>query len=313
MCGAGAIAPPGLTGCTGWETVSARAQEERSSRATFGSTTPTHLTRTFYIPRHDETTSNISIFDISSQYTETVGRQKIGSASYIVSLATMPKPQENGTGLMAAYDGTCMYKVSFRNTVGGSDVAILKSISVASQSSSATQPPTEAFIAAIIIMSNHDGNAATAGKETTVSISYPISPTRFQRTLYVHPYFAFQSPEDISISFEWQMHPLSHGRLRYTLARISRARPVDESAKPVTPSDDDILAIYHDIGKGISLPLSQNEGVLLISSVVGPELENIVVLSALGMLWQLRRLIKIGKGGGILSKISKNRPFDLLK
>lgn len=142
---AGAIPPPGLTGFTGWETVSARAQEERSSRATFGSTTtPAHLTRTFYIPRHDKTTSDISIFDISSQYTEVTGRQMIGSASYVVSLATMPKPQENGTGPITAYDSTSVYKVSFRNAVSTSDVAISKSISVASQSSSAAQSPTEA-------------------------------------------------------------------------------------------------------------------------------------------------------------------------
>lgn len=124
MSEAAGVSPVGMMGLTGWETHSALAQEDRSRRPGIGSTAPAHLTRALYIPRHDGSTPNLSIYDFGTQYTEAVGQCAIGSARYILSLGQMPKPHANG--------GACVYNVGFTDV--DSDAAGLKSISVAPSS-----------------------------------------------------------------------------------------------------------------------------------------------------------------------------------
>jgi hypothetical protein len=148
--------------------------------------------------------------------------------------------------------------------------------------------------AAVITMKRHE-ETEKAKEPTIMSISYPIEPLTWSKSVFVHPYFAFQSPDDEGSYFEWQMHPVPHGRLRYTLVRVPRVKPSNSSAQPGIPSDDNILAIYHHIGDGVSLPLPYSEGVLLLSDM-NLTTELMVVASVFGMLEQLRRLSKTGKG-----------------
>lgn len=147
-----------------------------------------------------------------------------------------------------------------------------------------------------------------------MSMSYPVTPLTWKKTVYMHPYFAFQPPgEDKAyLYFEWQMHPVPHGRLRYTLVRVPRGPSADSPGKPGIPSDHDILAIYHHIGDGVSLPLPYSEGVLLLSADMNPVTEAIVVASVYGMLGQLRRLSNAGKGS-VGSKKSKNGGVGFIK
>ncbi|KAL5363068.1 hypothetical protein BJX96DRAFT_155119 [Aspergillus floccosus] len=303
----------GVMGLTGWEIHSARAQEDRSRRPGIGSTAPEHLTRAFYIPHHDESTSRLSVYDISSQYREAVGQSAIGSARYILSLGRMPKPHANG--------GASVYNVDFTDV--DSDAADLKSISVV------PSPPIQSHVeanvtietardkASVIRAKREQGNTVLVAENTAMSMSYPIPPTTikdgFRRNVFEHPYFAFQIPGQDSPSLEWQIHPALHGRLRYSLVQIPPAQSSAAPAGSGEPPGNDIFAIYHHIGEGVSLPLPYSEGILLLSSDMDAATETNLVASVFGMLWRLRRLCNTGKGIGTDSKSPSKGRFGLMK
>lgn len=146
-----------------------------------------------------------------------------------------------------------------------------------------------------------------------MSTSYLIPPTTWKKKVYVHPYFGFQIPGENGIFLEWQIHPVSQGRLRYTLVRNPQARGAGDGATPIISPDEDILAIYHHIGDTISFPLPASEGVLLISPDMDSATEAIVVASALGLLWKLRLLCKSEEGTGSNSKVSKKGGLGFIK
>jgi hypothetical protein len=127
-----------MAGATGWEIHAARAQEERSGPG-FGSTTPSHLTRVLYIPRHDGSASHHSLHDISVPYKETVAQRVMGTASYVVSLGQIPKPPASGS------ECAILYNVEFKEA-GASGAASLNTISVVPSSSSSGQGLVEADV-----------------------------------------------------------------------------------------------------------------------------------------------------------------------
>jgi hypothetical protein len=167
----------------------------------------------------------------------------------------------------------------------------------------------------VIRLKRQQGNA-TAAEDADMSLSYPIPPTTikdgFRRKVLKHPYFAFQIPGQADASLEWQIHPTLHGRLRYSLVRIPQAQSSAAPAGPGEPSENDVLAIYHHIGEGVSLPLPYSEGVLLLPPDMDAATEAIVVASVLGMLWQLRQLCRTGKGIGPVSKSPSKGRFGLM-
>lgn len=119
----------------GWDTYASRSQSEHSSGLGTGSSTPAHLTRALYIPHHDESTSHVSVFDVSTQYTQSIQQRGMGSASYIVALGRMPKPQVNDPAARVEYN------VELR-VATGNDGQALSLTSVAPASS--TESPVEA-------------------------------------------------------------------------------------------------------------------------------------------------------------------------
>jgi hypothetical protein len=119
----------------GWDTYASRAQSERSSGPGTGSPTPAHLTRTLYIPHHDEGTSHVSVFDISTQYAESIQQRGMGSASYVVALGRMPKPEVDDPAASVEYN--VKHKDATEN-----DEQALKLTSVAPASS--TESPVQA-------------------------------------------------------------------------------------------------------------------------------------------------------------------------
>lgn len=89
----------------GWEAYSSMNQQDRNSwRSTAVSlgrelsSTPTHLTRVLYIPRHDRQTSELSLYDITQEYGRAVGDVPMGSSMYTVKLemAKVPKTEKEG-------------------------------------------------------------------------------------------------------------------------------------------------------------------------------------------------------------------------
>lgn len=99
---------------SGFEVVTARNQEERSSGPGAGSPTPAHLTKILYIPHHEEGTSHVSVTEVTAQYKESVKERGMGSASYVVALGRMPKPQAGGTE-QATDENAALYNVDFKD------------------------------------------------------------------------------------------------------------------------------------------------------------------------------------------------------
>ncbi|KAJ5665283.1 uncharacterized protein N7477_007731 [Penicillium maclennaniae] len=306
-----------MSECTGgWETVSARNQEERSV-ADIGSSTPAHLTRVLYIPYHDGTTSHHSIHEVTGQYKDTVGNRVMGTASYAVSLGKIPKPQMIGDGIATPYENEIFYNVHF--VKAGDSGTPLTSIMVTPSSSKSCPVLVETDVAsseavskATTITMKRQEDTTMAERPTTMTMSYPIAPLTWRKTVFVHPYFAFQPPEEEKAYFEWQMHPIPYGRLRYTLVRVRGMQSTEDRTQPDLPSDHEIQAIYHHIGDGVSLPLPYSEGVLLLAGDLKPEIETMIVASAFGMLGELRRLSKPGKTAGS-GKESKEGRFGFVK
>jgi hypothetical protein len=133
------------SGVGGWEVVTARNQEERSSGPGLGSPTPAHLTRALYVPHHDESTSHISVFEVTEQYTESVKERGMGSASYVVALGRMPKPRANSTGSPTGAT-EILYNVNFKD-------AALNLTSVPSSSSTESLVETNVYVLALFPMS----------------------------------------------------------------------------------------------------------------------------------------------------------------
>ncbi|GFF65676.1 hypothetical protein CNMCM6936_008796 [Aspergillus lentulus] len=111
-----------------------------------------------------------------------------------------------------------------------------------------------------------------------IGISYPIPLLESQGGTAKLPYFHFRMPSGTEMTqFDWQVQPVEHEPLRYTLMR----RSVDE-----TETKAEIHATYHHR----STRLSHSEGIFLLPPCTDPRSEAMVVASVLGMLWRLRFL-----------------------
>lgn len=159
-------------------------------------------------------------------------------------------------------------------------------------------------------MAKTDANTATEGSfsiklastnpffaNVPVLTSYPIPDTTTQAGTARHPYFSFSLPTDTSTVFQWQIHPLRHGALRYTLVAVDlrpgAAQPTENassSAADAAENPDQIIAIYHHIGLATNLFMGHSEGVLLLPAEGSHDatLEAVIVASLLGLLWRLR-------------------------
>jgi hypothetical protein len=120
------------------------------------------------------------------------------------------------------------------------------------------------------------------GLRMKMDIFFPIPNSARGNKTISHPYFTLTPsiPDTkVTTQFEWQIHPLRDGILRYTLVQN------DENL------GSSICAIYHHMGWDLSLSLGYSEGVLLLPEAAKPiELEGIVVASLIGILKQLRML-----------------------
>lgn len=65
--------------------------------------TITHLSRVLCLPRHNDTTTHLPIYEVGSLYRNAMGSTPIGSSSYTIRLCLMQKPREDGLNARVAY------------------------------------------------------------------------------------------------------------------------------------------------------------------------------------------------------------------
>ncbi|GIJ89334.1 hypothetical protein Asppvi_008272 [Aspergillus pseudoviridinutans] len=292
----------GFNAFTGWDTYASRNQDDRTTAplARQGMTPPKHLSCALYIPRHDGSTSQMTLYDISAQYAAAIGGVSIGSSEYVVALGLMQKPGSNGSnGASVAYDVT--FRVQGQGVVG----------LVRCQESTAQEPPeVELAIASAedtagILTCKESATTGPAATETRVSISYPVLPSPTSNVPHQAPLPYFRVAAESS-TWEWQTHPHHHGRLRYTLVRLPAEGQSADARR------EEILAIYNHVGVAASVSLPYSEGVLLLPPREDPRMETMVVASLLAMLWRLRDLSGAeGKRGGRVTESMKKRVSSL--
>lgn len=123
----------------------------------------------------------------------------------------------------------------------------------------------------------------------TVTMSHHIPPVTTTETTEACPvpWFTVTSTE-LPTSYQWQVHPVEHGPLRYTLIELPSP---GHGASAVEPQNQHrIKAIYHNVGVGTSLVQPFSEGVLLLpaNKNMDADLETVVLTSLMGLLWRAR-------------------------
>lgn len=124
----------------------------------------------------------------------------------------------------------------------------------------------------------------------TVAISHQGPPIATGATGEAHPapWFTIASTESPK-SYQWQIHPVEHGPLRYTLIELPSP---GANSSAVEPENQRLIkAIYHNVGVGTSLVQPFSEGVLLLpksNKDMDADLETAIVTSLMGLLWKAR-------------------------
>ncbi|KAF9893203.1 hypothetical protein FE257_011626 [Aspergillus nanangensis] len=244
------------------------------------SATPSHLSRALYIPHHDATVSHLPIYDVSFRYADTVGDLPIGTSKYTVKLGMMERPRGDGVDNIAVAHNAAFVRV-------GNDGPVVGTVQCRGELM-AQGPEVEVTIdtaddTACSLLQRDPCRFESRGTPTPVMVSHEIPPSKTRVGTFEHPFFTFKIPGDIDMAtFQWQIHPVEHGRLRYTLVR--KASGDNDIPK------EQVCAIYHHIGLGASLSLPHSEGVLLLPPRMSSETEAMVVASTLGFLWRLREM-----------------------
>lgn len=91
--------------------------------------------------------------------------------------------------------------------------------------------------------------------------------------------------------YQWQIHPVEHGPLQYTLVELPS--PAQDASAIEPENQHRIRAIYHNVGVGTSLVQPFSEGVLLLPAHkkdMDADLEILVVTSLIGLLWKARQV-----------------------
>lgn len=316
-----------MTEASGWDIHASQSQAERRRWQDLAvhlgrelSATPSHLSRALYVSRHDSTSSDLALYDISTRYSEAVGETPVGTSKYVVELGMMKRPGEGD-------DGDIVYRVGFDKLD-----FVLRKVRYPGTGVEDDEVQLQAYVCISLLTRNEvDGlnrsisssdeeacsfiliDALPSSLSISMGISYPIAPSKTKAGTFKHPYFTFHVPlsEESGLeTFQWQIYPVEHGPLRYTFVRIP---PATQGGTGLTSSDGgraEILAIYHHIGLGASLSQEYSEGVLLLPDSTRPVPETLVVGSLLGMLWRLREL---GSEKGKEKKYSFGSVKNMLK
>ncbi|KAG6279596.1 hypothetical protein E4U48_008375 [Claviceps purpurea] len=268
---------------------------------------PTHLSRVLYIPEHS--TLNLSLYDAREPFQQAVyvspfgsehlvGRPLIGSRFFKTRVNTMDREK-------VMQSGAPLYVVELDGDRIDDEVDI--SVTMRANASVSDAVDSTAKINIQVPMST-DGFSLTFenSKETknqtqhiAISATYPLQSVHSKAGIIRFPFFAFSLDDEKSTGYEWQIHPLDHGMLRYTLFQLPSHSPASGGnvAPPRECPDAETIAIYHHLGHENSLFRPTSEGVLLLP---GPEmpalLEMVTVASLLVLLWKIRGTARQGLG-----------------
>lgn len=308
--------------------------------------TPSHLTsRILYFPSHNDKAAHLPVYDFTKDFKETVADEPIGSSRFKTRFGLMPKPNGDGRG-----SSEVSYLVDFeplerRKSLSGpvlpsgSTTAARRKSSLGAGASLVTHgtvsrrmlyggaevgltipplqtPLVEGEVAYTVTPSSTDMGIR-------VVASFPMEPTVSRFGSSRNAWFTFTVPSllDEEKTLQWQVHPVEHGLLRYTLVELG-VDPSGDAAGVDAAKDEDnwweettveskgkdggeakeelpysaavekneqrIRAIYHNVGLGFSLSQPFSEGALLLQNDLDPELEAIIVASLLGLLWRAR-------------------------
>lgn len=279
------------------------------------SPTPAHLTsRILYVPSHNDKVTHLPIYEFTSDFNDTVKDEPLGSSRFKTSFGLMHKPSGDGRGTsvvgylvdfqplearrpagemgqrLKSGLGELTTRASVQRRMlfgGGADVAL-------------TIPP-DSFPGAEV----QDGGVACTITPTTtttdipLTISFPIPPTISRFGSSRNAWFTFTVPSllDDERTLQWQIHPVEHGMLRYTLIELPLGTPINTTSSGEKPpfsatsqiNEHLIRAVYFNVGLGFSLSQPFSEGALLLQSDLDPELEALIVASLLGLLWRVRK------------------------
>ncbi|KAM0230291.1 hypothetical protein ACHAPO_009284 [Fusarium lateritium] len=240
---------------------------------------PSHFTKVFYIPKHNDKVSNFAVYDISEQYSDKIGKLPMGSEDYKVELCILRKPNGEHVGDNAR----------FLVDVGSDDT------SMSIRERTMGQDPVEAQVSHPnpqnddYVVHTHTGSTSA---RSSGRLTFPLTEKHMKKEIIRYPYLAFN--DDIfrnnyaeRSQYEWQVHPVKKGALRYELVNFGEKRSEDR--------DHSILAIYHHHGFEDDLPTTHSHGFLLLPSTSTSEFDISALSSLLALLSAVRQHARLKK------------------
>lgn len=287
------------------------------------SPTPDHLTkRILYLPSHDDKVTHLPLYDFTEAFKATIKGEPLGSSRFKTTFGLMHKPIGDGRD-----SSVVSYLVDFAQLEAGSlaptprhgrtkkheSSIVATKGTIQRRSLFGGEAEVEVMIQPQPCLGTDvkDGSIAytiapsSTTAEIPVSVSFPIAPTLSRFGSSRNAWFTFTVPSLLNdeITLQWQMHPVQHGMLRYTLVEVPQHDPLEAENQFESHREEDlppfsatreqnqnlVRAIYHNVGLGFSLSQPFSEGALLLQSDLDPEIEAIIVASLLGLLWRARK------------------------
>ncbi|KAG5961588.1 hypothetical protein E4U58_004189 [Claviceps cyperi] len=265
---------------------------------------PVHLSRVLYVPEHS--TFNLSLYDAREPFQQAVsvspfggehliGRPLIGSRLFKTRVNTMDREKVMQSGApryVIELDGDRVEDGVDISATMREHASVSDSVDRTAKINIHLPMSTDGFSLTIKDSKETEGQT----QHIAISATYPLQSVRSKAGIIRFPFFAF-SLDEKCIHYEWQIHPLDHGMLRYTLFQLPSHPPVSGGnvAPPREYPDAETIAIYHHLGQENSLFRRTSEGVLLLP---GPEmpalLEMVTVASLLVLLWKIRDTAREG-------------------
>ncbi|KAG6010345.1 hypothetical protein E4U21_006909 [Claviceps maximensis] len=306
------------SGAAGYEVLTSTRQSDRlfnidldSGLGRKPSALPARLSQVLYVPKHSML--NLSLYDAQAQYHKAIdtsplgsehliGRALMGSRLFKTRLNTMDR------AMVVRLDAV-RYVVDLdveRIRDGGDISATVRAL--VSSDHAGTERRNKALEINImlpmltdvfsLVVSRTDtdtkGEGETHQQHIAISTTYPLQRHKTNAGVIRFPYFGFSldDDDDASVRYEWQIHPLDHGTLRYTLFQM-RSHLLTGGAAPSQQQEQnaEIVAVYHHLGHDGSLFQPTSEGVLLLPRLevdTSLLLEAVTVASLVGLLWRIR-------------------------
>ncbi|KAL2279247.1 hypothetical protein FJTKL_13615 [Diaporthe vaccinii] len=267
---------PNMYGATGGAKVKNRAGVPAPDQMRVGAC------RALYIPKHNGNMKGVlPVYDFTQDYSDKLWDENIGSDKWRYTLDLMRKPQGDGKdGAEVAY----LVDVEEFNNAAEKQV-----INVSRRSLGATRETTTLSLPIRDSDSAFTFTIPPSAEVHTATMSHQVPPitTGAPTESCPGPWFTITSTESPT-SYQWQVHPVEPGPLRYTL--IELPSPGHDASAVEPENQHRHRALYHNVGVGTSLVQPFSEGVLLLPAhkEMDADLDIVVLTSLIGLLWKAR-------------------------